>query len=105
MGAISAEEFDEVESGMGDVTVAYRKSDKTTNSEKVREFYLVEVAVLEGEEPQVLPARLKVKVENGALYMRLELLGLRSVIERSFAAACARVAEETKRPVYRVKLA
>jgi hypothetical protein len=64
-----------------------------------------DVAVFEGEEPQVLPARLKVKVENGALYMRLELLGLRTVIERSFAAACVRVSEETKRPVYRVKLA
>lgn len=104
MGAISAEEFDEVEAGMGDVTVSYKKSDKTTNSEKVREFYLVEVAVFEGEDPQVLPARLKVMVEKGALFMRLELLGLRTVIERSFAAACARVADETKRQVYRVKL-
>ena len=105
MGAISAEEFDEVEAGLGDVHISWKKSDKTTGSENVREFYLVEVAVFEGEQPQVLPARLKVKVENGALYMRLELLGLRTVIERSFAAACARVADETKRPVYRVKLA
>lgn len=105
MGAISSEEYDEVEAGLGEVTVSYKKSDRTTNSEKVREFYLVEVAVFEGDKPQVLPARLRVKVENGALYLCLELLGLRTVIERSFAAACERVASETTRPVYRCKLA
>lgn len=105
MGAISSEEYDEVEAGLGEVSISYKKSDKTTGAEKVREFYLVEVAVFEGEKPQVLPARLRAKVENGVLYLCLELLGIRTVIERSFAAACEQVAAETGRPVYRCKLA
>lgn len=105
MGAISAEEYEEVEAGLGEVTIAYKKADKTTNAEKVREFYLVEVAVFEGEAPQVLPARLRAQVERGALYLRLELIGLKELVKRSFEAACARVATETKCPVYRVKLA
>lgn len=105
MGAISAEEFDEIESGLGDVSISYKKSDKTTNTEKVREFYLVEIPVFEGEAPQVLPARLRTNVQSGALYLRLEVLGLQTVIEKSFAEACQRVAKETGRPVYRVKLA
>lgn len=105
MGAISAEEYDEVEAGLGEVTIKWHKSDKVTNTEKVREFYLVEVPVFEGEAPQVLPARLRAKVEGGALFLRLELLGLRRVIEQSFEDACVRVQAETGAPVYRVKLA
>lgn len=105
MGAISAEEYDEVESGLGEVEIKWRKADKTTNAEKVREFYLVEIPVFEGEAPQVLPARLRASVEKGALFLRLELIGLRTVIERSFEAACIKVGAETGMPVYRVKLA
>lgn len=105
LGAISAEEFDEIESGLGDVSISYKKSDKTTGSEKVREFYLVDIPVFEGENSQVLPARLRTSVNNGALFLRLEALGLQTVIEKSFATACERVAKETGRPVYRVKLA
>lgn len=104
MGAISAEEYDEVESGLGEVSIAYKKSDKTTGSEKVREFYLIDVAVFEGEAPQVLPARLRANVNNGALFLRLELIGMKELVKRSFEAACQRVADETECPVYRAKL-
>ena len=104
MGAISAEEYDEVEAGLGEVSISYKKADKTTNSEKVREFYLVEVSVFEGEAPQVLPARLRAMVEKGQLFLRLELIGLKELVKRSFEAACAKVASETACPVYRVKL-
>ena len=104
MGAISAESFDEVEAGLGEVEVKWMKSDKTTNSEKVREFYLVEVSVFEGEAPQVLPARLRAMVEKGQLFLRLELIGLKELVRKSFEAACAKVASETACPVYRVKL-
>lgn len=71
MGAISAEEYDEIEAGLGEVSISYKKSDKTTGAEKVREFYLVEVSVFEGEAPQVLPARLRAMVEKGQLLLRL----------------------------------
>ena len=104
MGAISAEEYDEVEAGLGEVSISYKKADKTTNSEKVREFYLVEVSVFEGEAPQVLPARLRAMVEKGQLFLRLELIGLKELVRKSFEAACAKVASETACPVYRVKL-
>jgi hypothetical protein len=92
MGAISAEEYDEVEAGLGEVSISYKKADKTTNSEKVREFYLVEVSVFEGEAPQVLPARLRAMVEKGQLFLRLELIGLKELVRKSFEAACAKVA-------------
>lgn len=104
MGAISAEEYDEVESGLGEVSIAYKKSDKTTGNEKVREFYLIDVAVFEGEAPQVLPARLRASVNNGGLFLRLELIGMKELVKRSFEAACERVAQETSCPVYRAKL-
>ena len=104
MGAISAEEYDEIEAGLGEVSISYKKADKTTNSEKVREFYLVEVSVFEGEAPQVLPARLRAMVEKGQLFLRLELIGLKELVRKSFEAACAKVASETACPVYRVKL-
>lgn len=104
MGAISAEEYDEVEAGLGEVSISYKKADKTTNAEKVREFYLVEVSVFEGEAPQVLPARLRAMVEKGQLFLRLELIGLKELVRKSFEAACAKVASETACPVYRVKL-
>lgn len=104
MGAISSEEFEEAEAGLGDVTISFKKADKTTGSESVREFYLVRFAVFEGDAPEVLPMRLRTLVEGGKLHMRLEVIGLQTVIERAFAKACARVASETGRPVYRVKL-
>ena len=104
MGAISAEEYDEIEAGLGEVSISYKKSDKTTGAEKVREFYLVEVSVFEGEAPQVLPARLRAMVEKGQLFLRLELIGLKELVRKSFEAACAKVAYETACPVYRVKL-
>ena len=104
MGAISAEEYDEIEAGLGEVSISYKKSDKTTGAEKVREFYLVEVSVFEGEAPQVLPARLRAMVEKGQLFLRLELIGLKELVRKSFEAACAKVASETACPVYRVKL-
>lgn len=104
MGAISSEEFDEVESGLGEVEVRYRKSDKSTNSEKVREFYLVSVSVFDGEPPQTLPARLRITVSQGVLGLRLEVMGLQLVIERAFAAACERVERETGLPLYRCRL-
>lgn len=105
MGAISAEEYDEVDAGLGELTITYRNSNKATNAEKVREFYLVEVSVFEGEKPEVLPARLRASVDKGQLYLRLELIGLKELMRRSFDAACERVAKETTCPVYRVKLA
>jgi len=105
MGAISAEEYEEVEAGLGEVSISYKKSDRTPGAEKVREFYLVEVSVFEGEAPQVLPARLRATVDKGQLFLRLELIGLKELVKRSFEAACKRVADETKCPVYRVKLA
>ncbi len=104
MGAISAEEYDEVEAGLGEVTIKWHKSDKIVTTDKVREFYLVEVSVFEGEAPQVLPARLRAMVEKGQLFLRLELIGLKELVRKSFEAACAKVASETACPVYRVKL-
>jgi len=41
---------------------------------------------------------------KGQEFLRLELIGLKELVRKSFEAACAKVASETACPVYRVKL-
>lgn len=103
--AISTIEQEDIESGFGDISFSYKKVDKTDAKEKLREYYLVEIEVFEGETPRVLPARLKATAVNGELMLKLEVIGLRDVIKDSFDAAVKEVAETTGLEVHRVKLA
>jgi hypothetical protein len=102
--AISSIEQEDIESGFGDVVFSYKKIDKTDAKDRMREYYLVEIEVFEGEKPCVLPARFRARSVDGDLQMRLEVVGLRDVIKDSFEAAAKVVAEKTGLQVYRVKL-
>ncbi len=102
--AISSIEQEDIESGFGDVVFSYKKIDKTDAKDRMREYYLVEIEVFEGEKPCVLPARFRARSVDGDLQMKLEVIGLRDVIKDSFEAAVKVVAEKTGLQVHRVKL-
>jgi len=101
LNAISEEKFEEEESGLGDVSIRYAKTDKITETVKVREFYLVEAEIFQGSDKIVIPARLRASVAGGALSLRLELLEIQRFIDSAFAAAEMEIAAKTGCPVYR----
>ncbi len=106
--ALSFQRIEETDHGLGGVEFKYEKADKVEGTERVREFYLVEVEVFKGEEAgtkRVIPARLKASASEGSLSLGLELLGVDRVIEAAFLDAVTKVKKETERPVYRAELA
>jgi hypothetical protein len=106
--ALSFQRIEETDHGLGGVEFKYEKADKVEGSERVREYYLVEVEVFKGEEAgqkRVIPARLKASANEGNLTLGLELLGVDRVIEAAFLEAVKRVFLDTDRPVYRAELA
>ena len=105
LAAITSKQFEETDHGLGGIEVKYQKEDKVTNAEKVREFYLVELEVFPGATKTIIPARLKTKVQDGALLLTLELLGVKEMIEAAFQDAIRKVEGYTTRPVYRATLA
>jgi len=102
--AISTIEQEDIESGYGGICLSFKKTDKTDATEHLREYYLVEVEVFEGEAPRVLPARLRARSNGGELVLLLEVIGLRDVIKDSFEAAATTVQARTGLQVHRVKL-
>ncbi len=105
LAAISSKQFEETEHGLGGISVSYQKEDKVTGTEKVKEYYLVEIEVFPGSAKTILPARLKTKVADGALYLTLELLGVKEMIEAAFKDAIRQVEGHTGVPIYRASLA
>jgi hypothetical protein len=106
--ALSFQRIEETDHGLGGVEFRFEKADKVEGTERVREFYLVEVEVFKGEEAgqkRVIPARLKATANEGSLTLGLELLGVDRVIEAAFLDAVEQVRAETGRPVYRAELA
>jgi hypothetical protein len=67
----------------------------------VPKLFLVSLEVFPGAGFQTLPARLKVEVKDGKLYLGAELIGVERLLESAFLAALDRVAKETECPVYR----
>lgn len=106
--ALSFQRIEETDHGLGGVEFCFEKADKVAGTERVREFYLVEVEVFKGEEngqKRVIPARLKASANEGSLTLGLELLGVDRVIDAAFLDAVEKVRVATERPVYRAELA
>ena len=68
---------------------------------EVPKLFLVSLEVFPGAGFQTLPARLKVEVKDGKLYLGAELIGVERLLGSAFLAALKRVGEETDCPVYR----
>lgn len=67
----------------------------------VPKLFLVSLEVFPGAGFQTLPARLKVEVKDGKLYLGAELIGVERLLGSAFLAALERVGKETDCPVYR----
>jgi hypothetical protein len=67
----------------------------------VPKLFLISLEVFPGAGFQTLPARLKVEVKDGKLYLGAELIGVERLLESAFLAALERVTRETECPVYR----
>lgn len=67
----------------------------------VPKLFLVSLEVFPGAGFQTLPARLKVEVKDGKLFLGAELIGVERLLGSAFLAALERVAKETDCPVYR----
>lgn len=67
----------------------------------VPKLFLVSLEVFPGAGFQTLPARLKVEVKDGKLFLGAELIGVERLLESAFLAALERVGKETDCPVYR----
>lgn len=67
----------------------------------VPKLFLVSLEVFPGAGFQTLPARLKVEVKDGQLYLGAELIGVERLLGSAFLAALERVGKETDCPVYR----
>lgn len=67
----------------------------------VPKLFLVSLEVFPGAGFATVPARLKVEVKDGKLYLGAELIGVERLLGSAFLAALERVGKETDCPVYR----
>lgn len=67
----------------------------------VPKLFLVSLEVFPGAGFATVPARLKVEVKDGKLYLGAELIGVERLLGAAFVAALERVGKETDCPVYR----
>lgn len=90
----------EIDRGLGNITVSYVDEKQVKGSEDVREYYLVEVEVFRGSGRVVMPARLRAEASSSGLQLGMELIGVDRVVDAAFTEALAMVAEATGCPVY-----
>ena len=96
MNGSTLEKLEEVVDDMGQVSIAYTRSDKIEGATAKR-YYLADIKVFDGdEETRCVPVRLDLAVEGGKLGLSLHLIGVEQIVEASFLEACAKVKEATK---------
>lgn len=96
MNGSTAEKLEEVVDDMGQVAIAYTRSDRVEGVSAKR-YYLADIKVFDGdEETQCVPVRLDLAVDGGKLGLSLHLIGVEQIVEASFLEACGKVKEATK---------